>query len=308
MSTAASPTMGGPRAKPGKKKAIGGGVNTMPLLAPAVGLLLLWMIVPLAMTLFFAFRRYNLLNPMIHGWAGFNNFKYLFEDPALLHSLLVSVILVVGVIAITIILGSILAAIFNQPFPGQGVARVLMISPFFVMPTVSALVWKNLLMHPVSGLFAAFARMLGFQPIDWFGSFPLSSIMLILCWEWLPYAFLILFTALQSMDEEQLEAARLDGATAYNIFVSIQLPHMARAISVTIMIEMIFLLSVFAEIYVTTAGGPGFATTNLTFLIYQRALLAFNVGGASAAGVIAIILANIVSAFLTRSVGKRLEI
>jgi sorbitol/mannitol transport system permease protein len=308
MSTTASATMGAPPGKPKTKKAIGGGVNTLPLLAPAVGLLLIWMIVPLAMTLFFAFRRYNLLNPMIHGWAGINNFKYLLRDPALLHSLVVSVILVVGVIAITIILGSILAAIFNQPFPGQGVARVLMISPFFVMPTVSALVWKNLLMHPVSGLFAAMFRAVGLQPIDWFGQFPLSSIMLILCWEWLPYAFLILFTALQSMDEEQLEAARLDGASAYNIFVSIQLPHMARAISVTIMIEMIFLLGIFAEIYVTTAGGPGFATTNLTFLIYQRALLAFNVGGASAAGVIAIILANIVSAFLTRSVGKRLEI
>ena len=105
-----------------------------------------------------------------------------------------------------------------------------------------------------------------------------------------------------------LEAARLDGATAVDIFLNIQLPHMSRAISVTIMIEMIFLLGVFAEIYVTTGGGPGYATTNLTFLIYQRALLAFNVGGASAAGVIAIVLANIVSAFLTRSVGKRLEL
>ncbi|MCB8875648.1 carbohydrate ABC transporter permease [Acidisoma silvae] len=291
-----------------KKKGPGGGVNTLPLLAPSVILLLIWMIVPLAMTLFFAFRRYNLLNPMIHGWAGFRNFEFLLKDPALLHSLVVSVIIVVGVIVITICLGTVLAAIFNQPFRGQGVARVLMISPFFVMPTVSALVWKNLLLDPVSGLFAAMFRMVGLQPVAWFSVFPLGSVMTILCWEWLPYAFLILFTALQSMDEEQLEAARLDGASALDIFFNIQLPHMSRAISVTIMIEMIFLLSVFAEIYVTTGGGPGYATTNLTFLIYQRALLAFNVGGASAAGVIAIILANIVSAFLTRSVAKRLEV
>ncbi|WP_284946776.1 carbohydrate ABC transporter permease [Acidisoma cladoniae] len=309
MSMATGATVSDPAAKSGrKKKKVGGGVNTLPLLAPSVGLLLIWMIVPLAMTLFFAFRRYNLLNPMIHGWAGFNNFKYLLEDPALLHSLVVSVILVVGVIVITIVLGSVLAAVFSQSFPGEGIARVLMISPFFVMPTVSALVWKNLLMHPVSGLFAAIARFFGFQPIDWFGQFPLTSIMIILCWEWLPYAFLILFTALQSMDEEQLEAARLDGASVIDIFFNIQLPHLSRAISVTIMIEMIFLLGIFAEIYVTTAGGPGYATTNLTFLIYQRALLAFNVGGASAAGVIAIVLANIVSAFLTRSVGRRLEV
>src|ERR1700742_1356763 len=103
--SAGGPAASGATAQIAKRP--GGGVNTMPLLAPAVGLLLIWMIVPLAMTLFFAFRRYNLLNPMIHGWAGFNNFKYLFQDPALLHSLLVSVILVAGVIAITIILGSI---------------------------------------------------------------------------------------------------------------------------------------------------------------------------------------------------------
>jgi sorbitol/mannitol transport system permease protein len=303
---AGGPAASTPAAQTAKRP--GGGVRTLPLLAPSVGLLLIWMIVPLAMTLFFAFRRYNLLNPMIHGWAGINNFKYLIEDPALLHSLVVSVIIVVGVIAITIVLGTILAAIFSQPFPGQGVARVLMISPFFVMPTVSALVWKNLLLDPVNGLVASLFRMVGLQPVAWFSVFPLASIMLILCWEWLPYAFLILFTSLQSMDEEQLEAARLDGASPVDIFLNIQLPHMARAISVTIMIEMIFLLGVFAEIYVTTAGGPGYATTNLTFLIYQRALLAFNVGGASAAGVIAIVLANIVSAFLTRSVGKRLDI
>jgi sorbitol/mannitol transport system permease protein len=308
--TATSMSSGGTasrRAK-GKGKGPGGGVNTLPLLAPSVIVLLIWMIVPLAMTLYFSFRRYNLLNPMIHGWAGFNNFRFLLRDPALVHSLVVSVIIVVGVIVITVCLGAVLAAIFNQPFRGQGIARVLMISPFFVMPTVSALVWKNLLLDPVSGLFAAMFRMVGLQPVAWFSVFPLGSVMTILCWEWLPYAFLILFTALQSMDEEQLEAARLDGASSLDIFFNIQLPHMARAISVTIMIEMIFLLGIFAEIYVTTGGGPGYATTNLTFLIYQRALLAFNVGGASAAGVIAIILANIVSAFLTRSVAKRLEV
>ena len=83
---------------------------------------------------------------------------------------------------------------------------------------------------------------------------------------------------------------------------------MGRAISVVVMMETIFLLGVFAEIYVTTSGGPGVATTNLAFLIYQRALLAFNVGSASAAGVIAIVLANIMAMFLIRTVAKRLDV
>lgn len=280
----------------------------LPLVAPSVGLLLIWMLVPLGMTLWFSFRRYNLLNPMIHGWAGINNYKYLFQDPALASSLLVTVILVLGVLAVTLVLGAILAALFNNDFPGQGIARVLMISPFFVMPTVSALIWKNLLMNPVSGLISFILRGAGLPAIDWFGQFPLASIIGIVSWEWLPFAFLILFTSLQSLDESSLEAARLDGAGPVAIFRHIQVPHMGRAISVVVMMETIFLLGVFAEIYVTTAGGPGTATTNLAFLIYQRALLAFNVGSASAAGVIAIVLANIMAAFLVRTVARRLDV
>jgi sorbitol/mannitol transport system permease protein len=286
----------------------GGAVGTLPLVAPSVGLLAVWSIVPLAMTLWFSFQRYNLLNPMIHGFAGWSNYKFLFADPALVSSLIITVVLVGAVLIVTVGLGAILAAVFETGFPGRGIARVLMISPFFVMPTVSALIWKNLLMNPVNGLFAAIARSVGLPPLDWFAAAPLTSIILIVAWEWLPFAFLILMTALQSLDEEVLEAARLDGAGAVTLFRYIQVPHLARAISVVVMVETIFLLGVFAEIYVTTAGGPGVATTNLAFLIYQRALLAFNVGSASAAGVIAIILANIIAAFLVNTVAKRLDV
>ena len=290
------------------KQNIGGGVRTLPLVAPSVGLLLAWSLIPLAMTLYFSFRRYNLLNPIIHGWAGSNNYLYLLRDPALYSALGVTVFLLAAVLVISIGLAAVLASVFANNFPGQGVARVLMISPFFVMPTVSALVWKNLLMHPVNGLFAFFARSLGFQAVDWFGRFPLSSVIVIVAWEWLPFAFLILFTSLQSLDEEQLEAAHLDGAGPLSVFWSIQVPHMSRSLSVVVMMETIFLLGTFAEIYVTTSGGPGNATTNLAFLIYQRALLAFNVGGASAAGVIAIILANVLAVFLVRTMARRLDV
>jgi sorbitol/mannitol transport system permease protein len=301
-----------PALRPGRFRAAlrgqGGAVGTLPLVAPAVILLLVWSLVPLAMTLWFSFRRYNLLNPLIHGFAGWNNYLFLIRDPALVSSLVVTVIMVGAVLVITVGLGAILAALFETSFPGRGVARVMMISPFFVMPTVSALIWKNLLMNPVNGLFAWIARGMGLPAVDWFASAPLGSIVLIVAWEWLPFAFLILVTSLQSLDEEILEAARLDGAGPVAMFRHVQVPHMGRAISVVVMIETIFLLGVFAETYVTTAGGPGIATTNLAFLIYQRALLAFNIGSASAAGVIAIILANIMASFLINTVAKRLDV
>lgn len=284
------------------------GIATLPLLAPAVLLLVVWMTVPLAMTLWFSLERYNLLNPAVRGFAGLNNYRFLLRDPALPAVLLTTVVLVLAVLALTIGLGTVFAALFAREFRGRNVARLLMVTPFFVMPTVSALIWKNLFMHPVNGFFAAIARGLGLPVIDWFGSLPLTSIILIVAWEWLPFAFLIFLTALQSLDEEQIEAARLDGAGAVAIFFFIQLPHLGRAVSVVVMMETIFLLAIFAEIYVTTAGGPGIATTNLPFLIYQRALLAFNVGGASAAGVLAIVLANIMAALLVRTIARRLDV
>lgn len=277
------------------------------MMAPAVLLLLAWMIVPLAMTLWFSFQRYNLLMPGMEYFIGFDNYRYFFSNPNFLAALTNTLILVGGVLAITLVGGTLLALLLDQPIFGQGIVRLLVIAPFFVMPTVSALVWKNMLMHPVNGFFAFLARAFGLQPVDWFAQVPLLSVIIIVAWQWLPFATLIILTALQSLDEEQREAAEMDGAKPFAMFFYIILPHLARAITVVMLIETIFLLSIFAEILVTTNGGPGTATTNLTFLIYMQSLLQFDVGLASAGGIVAVILANIVAIFLLRIVGRNLE-
>jgi len=282
-------------------------VRTLPLIAPSVAVLLVWMIVPLALTLWFSFQRYNLLNPMLTGFAGLDNYRYMLTDPALWTAMTNTLLLVGWVLAITVVGGVLLAVMFDQEFFGRGIARLLAIAPFFVMPTVSALIWKNLLMHPVNGVFAWIANSIGIGAIDWFGSIPLTAIVLIVSWQWLPFALLILLTAIQSLDNEQKEAARMDGAGPFAMFFFITLPHLSRAISVVIMIETIFFLTIFAEIYVTTSGGPGLASTNLAFLIYLRALLDWDVGGASAGGVLAIVLANIVAFFLVRTIARNLQ-
>jgi sorbitol/mannitol transport system permease protein len=278
------------------------------LLLPSVIVLMAWMIVPLVLTLWFSIQYYNLVDPTTTGFAGLDNYRYLVTDPDFWVSLRNTLVLVASVLVVTVGLGTLLAVVFNQPFPGRNVARVLAISPFFVMPTVSALVWKNLLMHPIYGVFGAMARSVGMQPVDWFAEYPLASVIAIVSWEWLPFALLILLTAVQSLDHEQREAARMDGAGVLAQFYFITLPHLSRAIGVVVMIETIFLLTVFAEIFVTTSGGPGNATTNLAFLIYARALLQYDIGGASAGGVVAIVLANIVAFFLVRSIARRLEV
>ncbi|SCY68444.1 carbohydrate ABC transporter permease [Paracoccus tibetensis] len=277
------------------------------MISPAVLLLLGWMIVPLAMTLYFSFLRYNLLMPGMESWAGFENYRYFFTDPAFWPAMRNTLVLVGGVLMITTIGGILVALLLDQPFWGQNIVRLLVLAPFFVMPTVSALVWKNMFMNPVNGIFAYLARVLGLQPYDFLTQAPLASIIGIVSWQWLPFASLILLTALQSLNSEQMEAAEMDGAGPLSRFWFITLPHLARAITVVILIQTIFLLSIFAEILVTTNGGPGTASTNLTFLVYMQSLLQFDVGLGSAGGVVAIILANIVAIFLMRMIGKNLD-
>ncbi len=175
------------------------------------------------------------------------------------------------------------------------------------MPTVSALVWKNLMLHPVYGVMSSVLRALGLPVPDLFATHPLAALVAIISWEWLPYALLVLLTAVQSIDNEQKEAARMDGAGPVAQFFYLTLPHLSRAIGVVVMIETIFLLTVFAEIFVTTNGGPGNASTTLAYLIFRSALQDFNAGAASAGGIVAVILANIVAFFLIRTVAKQLD-
>ena len=208
---------------------------------------------------------------------------------------------------ITIGGGIALAILLDQPIWGQGIVRLLVLAPFFVMPTVSALVWKNMFMNPVNGLFAHLAISLGLEPFDFLATAPLFSIILMVSWQWLPFATLILLTAIQSLNREQMEAAELDGAGVISRFLYLVVPHLSRAITAVVLIETIFLLSIFAEILVTTNGGPGYASTNVPYLIYSLSLLEFDVGGGSAGGIVAVIIANIVAIFLMRMIGKNLE-
>ena len=143
------------------------------MMAPAVVLLLGWMLIPLTMTLYFSFKKYLPMRGGDLGWVGFDNYVRFVTSSAFWPSVMTTLIIVGGVLAITVGLGILLAILLNQPMWGQGFVRILVIAPFFVMPTVSALVWKNMLMHPVNGLFAWIAGLFGLQPLDWLAVMPL---------------------------------------------------------------------------------------------------------------------------------------
>ena len=308
--------------------------RTLPRLmqTPAVLLLLVWMLVPLGMTIFFSFIRYVLNNlrkpewttPSIDNWRGFGNYEYvLYKSKDFWFAVQNSVFIVGSIIVLTVALGLAIAVLINRSFPGRGMVRVLLISPFFVMPAVNAVLWINMLLDPVLGLNGLIVNGLngvidGLRDFPLLGNFfsfwpelqPISfratqtsayAVIIMVTWQWTPFAILIFMTSLQSEDQQQKEAAILDGASAWSQFVNLTIPHLARPIAIVIMIQAIFHLSLYAEIEIVSRGN---GNKNLPYLIGEFA--SNNIGAASATGIFAVILANIVAIFLLRIIGKSL--
>ena len=307
--------------------------RTLPRLlqTPAVVLLLIWMLVPLSMTLYFSFIRYVLVNfrrpewatPSLSNWRGFGNYKYVLDAKDFWMAIQNSVWIVSSILVLTVILGLLIAVLINRTFPGRGIVRVLLISPFFVMPAVNAVLWINMILDPVlglnglavSGLNELVAGLRDFPVIGGFFAMwpelhPISfratqtsayAVIMMVTWQWTPFAVLIFMTSLQSEDESQKEAAMLDGASAWSQFINLTVPHLARPIAIVVMIQSIFHLSLYAEIEIVSRGN---GNKNLPYLIGE--FTSNNIGAASATGIFAVILANIVAIFLLRMVGKSL--
>lgn len=277
------------------------------LSSPGILFLILVTQVPFVLTLYYSLRGWNLLRPNSNTFVGLRNFRRILEISDFYVVIYNTVYLTVAVVVITFVMGMVLALLLNRPFIGRGVARTLLISPFLIMPVVTAVLWKNVLLDPVFGLSAYLINLMGLPAIDLIAQYPMQAIILIVSWQWTPFVMLILLAGLQSMPEEILEAASLDGAGGLTLFRYMILPHLSRFIEIALLLETIFILNVFGVIFVTTSGGPGIVTTNLPFQIYLEAFSRWNVGRASAYGVFAVILANILVILFLRVIGSQSE-
>jgi sorbitol/mannitol transport system permease protein len=275
------------------------------LLTPAVALLFIWMIVPLAMTIYFSTLHYSLLDAETWSFVGLENFRYFLTDPAFLTSLRNTLVLVGSVLAITILLGTPLALLLDQQVVGRSVVRLMVIAPFFVMPTVSALVWKNLLMHPVYGLFAWISRSVGLAPIDWFASYPLLAVIIIIAWEWTPFAALILLAGLQTIPKSLYEAAEVDGASAWQKLRRITLPLVKPALLLALLFRTIDAFKVFDLVFVMTQGGPADATNVLQFYGYKKIFAEGMIGYGAAISVGVFLISLALALLYIRLIGAR---
>lgn len=261
---------------------------------PALVFMVIVTQIPLLFTLRYSFERWNFLRPERRKYLGFENYPDVLTDPDFLKIVSTTLTITISVVVVTLIFGLMLALLLNREFIGKGLVRTMLITPFLIMPTVSAVLWKNVLFNPAFGLLAAVAKILGLPRTDMLQDHAIASVIIVIVWQWTPFMMLILLAGLQSLDHDQIEAAQIDGGGPPVIFRYIILPHLQRYIELAVLMETLFILSVFGAIFVLTSGGPGIQTTNLSFGIFQEAFSRWDIGDASTMGIYAIILANIV--------------
>jgi sorbitol/mannitol transport system permease protein len=263
------------------------------LYIPALIFMLVMTQIPFLLSVWYSLHSWNLLQPA-EGFVfiGLTNYIHtFFGDVNFWPVMGQTLALVVGAIAIALVAGTVLALLLNRPIWGRGFLRAISTIPFLVTPSVMALVWKNLFLSPNFGVVDWILRSIGLPSVAWFSTLPLVSVILIVAWEWTPFVMLVLLAGLQSVPDEVLEAAKVDGANAWTTFWSIVFPLLRRSYEVALLFGTIFIFQTFGEIYLTTGGGPGLATNTLPYYTYVTAFTNFQIGQAAALGVVGVIIA-----------------
>ncbi|MFB8774071.1 carbohydrate ABC transporter permease [Streptomyces broussonetiae] len=274
-------------------------------LLPALIFMIVVTQLPFVATLVISFLDWNSLYPEDRKFAGFSNYSEVLSTPELRKSVWTTILLTATVVLVSLLLGLLLALLLDRRFRGRAAVRTMLIAPFLLVPIAAALLWKHVLFNPEYGLFNGVLRWIGgegaVQP-DWISEMPLMAVEASLIWQWTPFMMLILLAGLQSRDPELVEAARMDGAGDWQVFVHITLPHLRRYLELGILLGSIYIVQNFDAVFTITSGGLG--TANLPYTIYQTFYQAHENGLASAAGVIVVIGSIILATLALRVVSS----
>ncbi|MEV6367959.1 sugar ABC transporter permease [Micromonospora musae] len=299
LATGVGPTPRAPVAAPVGRRAADRWSRRAPLL-PALIFAILVTQIPFLVTLYLSTLDWNALRPGERGFVGLANYAEVLTDTRLRAALTNTVVLTAGAVVASVLLGLGIAILLDRRFPGRGIVRTLLITPFLVMPMAAALLWKHAIYNPAYGLING---ILG-GSTDWVSQYPMLSVVATLVWQWTPFMMLIILAGLQSQSTEILEAARVDGAGAWQVFIRITLPHLRPYLELGALLGSIYLVQTFDAVFTITQGGPGTATTNLPYEIYLTTFRKFEYGEAAAAGVVVVIGTIVVATFALRVISS----
>jgi len=275
-------------------------------IAPAFLTLVVILIYPLGYSFWLSFHEWT-LRGFRKGipFVGWQNYRDLLSNPDFLNSLQVTFTFVVFAIFIEFILGMALALLLNHDLRGKGVIRSLILLPMMCTNVVIGLTWR-LLYNYEFGLINYFLTQLGLQPVEWLSkpSVAMPAVIIVDVWNTTSFVALLLLAGLQSLPEEPFEAAKIDGASSWQTFRYLTLPLLRQPILVVLLWRLIDTFRIFDVIYLLTAGGPARATETVSIYVYRYGFQSFNLGYASAASYLMILIMLGIAIILARLMGR----
>jgi multiple sugar transport system permease protein len=276
------------------------------IVAPAILILLLVGIFPLIYSLIVSFQTITMTETDT-SFAGLANYRRLFEDARLWESLLHTTVITIIALPLELILGFLMAELFLERMPGRGVFVALLVLPTVISPIVAGATWRlmfDVRFGPIGQILSAFAG----EPVRilWTVNphFVYPAIIICEVWQWTPFMFLLLLAALSNVDQSQLEAAELDGASYWRTLRTIVLPAITPVVAVAVLIRGLDLFRIFDIIWALTEGGPGSRTETISLYTYVQGFSQFETSYTAA---IAFLIIAILSVIVTVAL-KRMEI
>jgi sorbitol/mannitol transport system permease protein len=253
--------------------------------------------VPFALSIYYSLTDWTVNPPSPRKFVGLANYRELIGDQFFREAAVTSVVMTVSAVLVSLLLGTLLAILVDRKFFGKGIVRTLLITPFLIMPVVAGLIWKNQMFSELFGVINWVLERLSLGPVAFLSDHPTFSIVTVLVWQWTPFMLLIVLAGLQSQSSDVLEAARVDGATAFGTFRQLTLPHLRRYLELGALLGTIYLIQVFDQIDVMTGGGPG--STNIPRYVYERSIGGGWLFGQASAYSIVVVVASIIVATVT---------
>jgi sorbitol/mannitol transport system permease protein len=272
------------------------------LILPGLIVAILITQVPFLVTIYYSFQNWNLARPEERSFAGFDNYIAVITGGSFLPSLWATIWIVGLSMILSMLLGLFFAILLDRKFPGQALARTLLITPFLIMPAAAALLWKYSILDTDSGIVTLVLSWFGLPGIAWTTDHPGLSIVFTLTWQYTPFMMLILLAGLQSQSGDILEAADVDGSNALQTFRYMTLPHLRTYAELAALLGTVLMVQVFDPVNIMTKGAGG--TKTLPYLLYERAFIGQQIGEAAAYGVITVVVTIVLATLALRTVFK----
>ena len=263
--------------------------------SPAVIILSIVILAPIAIAIITSFYDYTLINRTLDSFVGLRNYFESVSNEKFIHSAIVTIVFVILVVLFEFIIGFLIAILLNQVERFRNIYYFILLIPLLINPIVVGLIWRMFL-HSQLGILNYLISLVGIDPINWLGD-PQNAFITIIfvdIWHQVSFMIILLLAGLASIPEEPYEAARVDGANAFQQFRDITLPYMRPVIIITLLIRLIFALKTYDLIYIMTKGGPGDATDLISYYIYRSAFIGLDLGQAASMSVILLLIVCVI--------------